>query len=79
MGRSNEQGMFTFDQFLFELFEKSVIGYEEAIRNADSQNELRLRIKLESRRAAQNLHDDELVKKMQMKPEETEGTAFVRR
>ena len=79
MGRSNEQGMFTFDQFLFELFEKGVIGYEEAIRNADSQNELRLRIKLESRRAAQNLHDDELVKKMKMKPEEKESTAFVRR
>ncbi|MDB5977254.1 MAG: PilT/PilU family type 4a pilus ATPase [Nevskia sp.] len=79
MARSNEQGMFTFDQFLFELFEKGVIGYEEAIRNADSQNELRLRIKLESRRAAQNLHDDELVKKMQMKPEDKESTAFVRR
>ena len=79
MARSNEQGMFTFDQFLFELFEKGVIGYEEAIRNADSQNELRLHIKLDSRRAAQNLHDDELVKKMQMKPEETESTAFVRR
>jgi twitching motility protein PilU len=78
MARSTEQGMFTFDQFLFELFEKNVIGYEEAIRNADSQNELRLRIKLESRRAAQNLHDDELVKKMQMKPEEKEN-AFIRR
>ena len=78
MGRSNEQGMFTFDQFLFELFEKGVIGYEEAIRNADSQNELRLRIKLESRRAAQNLMDDEMVRKMQMKPEEKEQ-AFVRR
>jgi twitching motility protein PilU len=79
MGRSNEQGMFTFDQFLFELFEKGVIGYEEAIRNADSQNELRLRIKLESRRAAQNLLEDEQVKKMQMKPEEREQATFIRR
>src|ERR1700741_554716 len=79
MGRSNEQGMFTFDQFLFELFEKGVIGYEEAIRNADSQNELRLRIKLESRRAAQNLLEDEAVKKMQMKPEEKEAQVFIRR
>jgi twitching motility protein PilU len=78
MARSTEQGMFTFDQFLFDLFEKNAISYEEAIRNADSQNELRLRIKLESRRAAQNLYDDELVKKMQMKPEERE-TAFIRR
>jgi twitching motility protein PilU len=79
MARSNEQGMFTFDQFLFELFEKGVIGYEEAIRNSDSQNELRLRIKLESRRAAQNLLDDEMVKKMQMKPEEKEDQVFIRR
>jgi twitching motility protein PilU len=78
MARSNEQGMFTFDQFLFELFEKGVIGYEEAIRNADSQNELRLKVKLESRRASQNLLEDEMVKKMQMKPEEKEA-AFVRR
>jgi twitching motility protein PilU len=78
MGRSNEQGMFTFDQFLFELFEKGVIGYEEAIRNADSQNELRLRIKLESKRAAQNLMEDEMVKKMIMKPDEKEQ-AFIRR
>jgi twitching motility protein PilU len=72
MSRSTEQGMITFDQFLFRLFEQRVISYEEAIRNADSQNELRLRIKLESRRAAQNLLDDAAVKAMQMKPEEAE-------
>lgn len=70
MGRSNEQGMITFDQFLFNLFEEGLIGYEEAIRNADSQNELRLRIKLESKRARQNLMDDEGVRRMQMKEEE---------
>ncbi|MDR3417876.1 MAG: PilT/PilU family type 4a pilus ATPase [Nevskia sp.] len=79
MARSNEQGMFTFDQFLFELFERNVIGYEEAIRNADSQNELRLRIKLDSKRAAQNLLEDEMVKKMKMKPEEIEQAQFLRR
>jgi twitching motility protein PilU len=44
--------MQTFDQALYLLFEDGVISYEEAIRNADSQNELRLRIKLESRREA---------------------------
>ena len=76
MGRSTEQGMVTFDQFLFDLFEQGTIGYEEAIRNADSQNELRLRIKLESKRASKNLLEDEAVKKMQMK-EEDRGT-FIR-
>ncbi|MGB0221300.1 PilT/PilU family type 4a pilus ATPase [Sinimarinibacterium flocculans] len=71
MGRSNEQGMITFDQFLFQLFEDGLISYDEAIRNADSQNELRLRVKLESKRARQNLMDDEMVRKMQMKEDET--------
>ena len=72
MARSNEQGMVTFDQYLFKLFEEGLINYEESIRNADSQNELRLRIKLESKRARQNLADDEGVKSMQMKEEEKE-------
>ncbi|HSW11974.1 MAG TPA: PilT/PilU family type 4a pilus ATPase [Solimonas sp.] len=73
MARSNEQGMITFDQYLFQLFEDGVINYEEAIRNADSQNELRLRVKLESRRARSNLLDDEGVKKMQMKAEDKDA------
>jgi twitching motility protein PilU len=66
MARSNEQGMITFDQYLFRLFEDGVISYDEAVRNADSQNELRLRVKLESVRARENLLDDEGVKRMQM-------------
>ncbi len=70
MKNSTGQGMITFDQFLFQLFEANTISYDEAIRNADSQNEIRLRIKLESKRARQNLHEDEAVKKMQMKEEE---------
>ena len=49
MAKSNDLGMKTFDQALFELYEKSKINYDEAMRNADSQNELRLRIKLESK------------------------------
>lgn len=73
MSRSNEQGMFTFDQFLFSLFESGVISYDEAIRNADSQNELRLRIKLQSTRAREDLHNDETVKAMQMKPDEAQA------
>ena len=51
MKRSREVGMQTFDQALFDAFEANVISYEEAIRNADSQNDLRLAIKLNSQRA----------------------------
>ncbi|MDR2214278.1 MAG: PilT/PilU family type 4a pilus ATPase [Nevskiaceae bacterium] len=50
MARSTRLGMKTFDQCLFELYESGHISYDEAIRNADSKNELRLRVKLESRR-----------------------------
>jgi twitching motility protein PilU len=71
MARSNEQGMITFDQFLFQLFEDGAISYDEAVRNADSQNELRLKVKLESKRARQNLLEDEMVRKMQMKDDES--------
>ena len=50
MAKSTRLGMQTFDQALFALYESAVITYEEAMRNADSKNELRLRIKLESKR-----------------------------
>lgn len=46
MGKSNELGMKTFDQALFSLYEQGKIKYEDALRNADSMNELRLKIKL---------------------------------
>jgi twitching motility protein PilU len=55
MARSTRQGMKTFDQALFELFEAGFISYEDAIRNADSKNELRLRVKLESKRERKEL------------------------
>ena len=48
MAKSRELGMQTFDQALFDLHESGAIGYEEALKNADSVNDLRLRIKLES-------------------------------
>jgi twitching motility protein PilU len=50
MAKSTRLGMQTFDQALFTLYEEGVITYEEAMRNADSKNELRLRVKLESKR-----------------------------
>ena len=51
MKRSREQGMQTFDQSLFDLYEARSVTYEDAIRNADSVNDLRLQIKLNSQRA----------------------------
>ncbi|MFT5390694.1 MAG: twitching motility protein PilU [Gammaproteobacteria bacterium] len=47
MKKSVELGMKTFDQSLFDLYEADLITYDDAMRNADSMNELRLRIKLE--------------------------------
>ena len=49
MSKSRELGMQTFDQALFDLYEGGKISYEDALRNADSVNDLRLRIKLESK------------------------------
>ena len=51
MGKSNELGMKTFDQALFDLYEADKVTFEDALRNADSMNELRLRIKLEGKAA----------------------------
>jgi twitching motility protein PilU len=51
IGRSRELGMQTFDQALFDLHESGDISYEEALRNADSVNDLRLKIKLEGKAA----------------------------
>ena len=56
IGRSRELGMQTFDQALFDLHESGDISYEEALRNADSVNDIRLKIKLEGKGA----HDRDL-------------------
>ncbi|MFK8052257.1 MAG: PilT/PilU family type 4a pilus ATPase [Woeseiaceae bacterium] len=50
MAKSTRLGMQTFDQALFTLYEEEIISYEDAMRNADSKNELRLNIKLNSKR-----------------------------
>jgi len=57
MARSTRLGMKTFDQALFDLYEQSYISYEDALRNADSKNELRLRVKLESKRENKPVED----------------------
>jgi twitching motility protein PilU len=49
MAKSNELGMQTFDQALFNLYEADQITYEDALRNADSMNDLRLKIKLQGK------------------------------
>ena len=51
MKRSRELGMQTFDQALFDLYEAGRVSYEDALRNADSINDLRLQIKLHSKLA----------------------------
>jgi twitching motility protein PilU len=52
MAKSNELGMQTFDQSLFDLHESGMIRYEDALRNADSVNDLRLRFKLEGKHSS---------------------------
>jgi twitching motility protein PilU len=56
MKKSRELGMQTFDQAIFDLYEKGKISYEDALRNADSVNDLRLNIKLNSKRTSRDLH-----------------------
>jgi twitching motility protein PilU len=51
MKKSRNLGMQTFDQALFDAYENNIISYEDALRNADSVNDLRLQIKLNSQRA----------------------------
>jgi twitching motility protein PilU len=51
MKKSRELGMQTFDQSLFELYEAGEVSYEDALRNADSVNDLRLQIKLYGKEA----------------------------
>ena len=51
MKKSRNLGMQTFDQALFDAYESNIITYEDALRNADSVNDLRLQIKLNSHRA----------------------------
>ena len=54
MKKSRNIGMQTFDQALFDLYEANAITYEDALRNADSVNDLRLQIKLSSERGRSN-------------------------
>ncbi|MFW6020688.1 MAG: PilT/PilU family type 4a pilus ATPase [Guyparkeria sp.] len=59
MKRSRELGMQTFDQALFDLYDSNEVDYDEAISKADSVNDLRLRIKLESKRGLPKSRQDD--------------------
>ncbi len=72
MARSSEQGIITFDAALFALYERGCISYETAIRNADSANNLRLRIKLDSQRLPPRLAGDSALQ-IQEAPRRGEG------
>jgi twitching motility protein PilU len=74
MSRSNRLGMKTFDQALFELYEAGTISYEEGLRNADSKNEIRLRIKLESKR--EDRLQAEASSTLRIVDESNEGTLY---
>lgn len=62
MSKGKEQGMLTFDQALFELYDSGRISLEDALRNADSVSELKLAIKLNSTRKDDSLGNDENIK-----------------
>ena len=74
MARSNRIGMKTFDQALYELYEGGAISYEDALRNADSKNELRLKIKLESKRESKI--NDEAGGSLKIVEEVSDGKVF---
>jgi twitching motility protein PilU len=74
MARSNRLGMKTFDQALYDLYEGGLISYEDALRNADSKNELRLRIKLESKRESKVA--DEAGGSLRIVEESSDGKVF---
>jgi twitching motility protein PilU len=78
MSRSRELGMRTFDWALFELYNDNHISYEEAIRNADSANELRLNIKLRSPRG-EPASSSGLALSIDQEPSEEERTAELQR
>lgn len=73
MARSNRLGMKTFDQALFDLYNNYQISYEDALRSADSKNEIRLRIKLESQREERLSQDHAVSLRM---AEESDGGAL---
>lgn len=79
MSRSVEQGMQTFDQALFNLYEEGLISYEDALRNADSVNDLRLKVKLEGQRMHQGgAQSEERILEIDRSDEKKQNTSLLR-
>ena len=76
MSKSRELGMITFDQALFDLYEADLVGLQDALRNADSMNELRLRIKLQGKDAKDG--QEETLDHLSFDKEEEEDTGRMR-
>ena len=76
MGKSRELGMRTFDASLFDLYNEGAISLDEAIKNADSANEIRLNIKLNAspQAKAQNPAPTQTVKTLSLSPSEDDET-----
>ena len=70
MKRSRELGMQTFDQAVYDLYKAGEISYEDALKNADSANEVRLMIKLGAE--AGELEEDEAIKGLSLEPEDAD-------
>lgn len=66
ISKSKDLGMNTFDQALFDLYENGKISYEEALKNADSTNDVRMRIKLDSKRSEHNKVDQMMNSKVNL-------------
>lgn len=78
MAKSNEQGMQTFDQALYELYKTGEITYEDALAHADSANDLRLMIKLDDEDAAEKLDAMAGSLSMEDDSENDPGQSFMR-
>lgn len=74
MTKSRELGMQTFDQALFDLYNEGSISYDEALRNADSVNEIRLQIKLKGTRQKEDLQSPATFSMQQEAETEQEAT-----
>lgn len=74
MTRSRESGMQTFDQALFDLYEAGSITYDDAIKHADTPNDLRLQIKLKSRHSKGDL--DAGANRLSIAEDESEQSDF---
>ena len=75
MAKSREMGMQTFDQALYDLYEAGEVSYEDALRNADSLSELKLTIKLNSKRARADEDPAKPIIELSLHEEKTEEEA----